>query len=108
MHRYRPDTVSIVLNKYLREFKVKLSARMEYLNRIEVSANASKSEKTRAIKERETLKKNLEELDTWERDVLYPLALEQKEIDLDDGIKLNYPKFGSALKRIPGLDAEED
>jgi len=108
MHRYRTDTVSVVLNKYLREFKVKLSARMEYLNRIEVSANASKSEKTRAIKERETLKKNLDELDVWERDVLYPLALEQKEIDLDDGVKVNYPKFGAALKRIPGLDVEED
>lgn len=108
MHRYRPDTVSIVLNKYLREFKVKLSARMEYLNRVEVSANASKTEKTRAIKERETLKKNLEELDAWERDVLYPLALEQKEIDLDDGVKMNYPKFGAALKKILGLDAEED
>ncbi len=108
MHRYRPDMASIVLNKYLRELKVKLSARMEYLSRIEVSANASKSEKTHAIKERETLKKNLDELDAWERDVLYPLALEQKEIDLDDGVKVNYPKFGLALKKIPGLDSEED
>lgn len=81
---------------------------MEYLNRIEISANASKSEKTRAIKEREAMKKNLDELDAWERDVLYPLALEQKEIDLDDGVKVNYPKFGAALKKIPGLDAEED
>lgn len=108
IHRYRPDTVSIILNKYLREFKVKLSARIEYLNRIEVSANVSKAEKTHALKERETIKKNLEELDTWERDVIYPLALEQKEINLDDGVKSNYPKFGSALKRISGLDVEED
>lgn len=108
MYRYRPDTVSIVLNKYLREFKLKLSSRIEHLNRLETSINTSKADKTRAIKEREALKKNLDELDAWERDVLFPLALEQKEIDLDDGVKANYPKFGAALKRIPGLDAAED
>lgn len=108
MHRYRPDTVSIVLNKYLREFKLKLSSRIEHLNRLETSINTSKADKTRAIKEREALKKNLDELDAWERDVLFPLALEQKEIDLDDGVKANYPKFGAALKKIPGLDATED
>jgi hypothetical protein len=24
-------------------------------------------------------------------------------INLDDGVKVNYPKFGTALKKIPGL-----
>ena len=27
----------------------------------------------------------------------------QIEIDLDDGVKVNYPKFGRALKRVAGL-----
>ena len=27
------------------------------------------------------------------------------EIDLDDGVKVNYPKFGEALKKVPGLSA---
>lgn len=35
-------------------------------------------------------------------------ATEQIEIDLDDGVKVNYPKFGAALKKNPGLDARED
>ena len=48
------------------------------------------------------------ELEEYERDVLYPLATEQVEIDLDDGVKVNYPKFGAALKKIVGLDAKED
>ena len=34
--------------------------------------------------------------------MLYPLATQQIEIDLDDGVKVNYPKFGEALKKIPG------
>lgn len=108
MHRYRPDTVSIVLNKYLREFREKLNNRVEYLRRVETSADAARGEKTRALKEIEELRKSIAELDTWERNVLYPLATEQIKIDLDDGVKVNYPKFGAALKKIPGLDAAED
>ncbi|CAM5782838.1 BREX-1 system adenine-specific DNA-methyltransferase PglX [Castellaniella caeni] len=48
------------------------------------------------------------ELEDYERDVLYPLATQQIEIDLDDGVKANYPRFGAALKKIPGLDAKDD
>jgi hypothetical protein len=29
-------------------------------------------------------------------------------IDLDDGVKVNYCKFGTALKKIAGLDAQDD
>jgi Eco57I restriction-modification methylase len=103
MHRYRPDTVSVILNDYLREFRTKLESRLEHLKRIEASADASKSEKTKSLKEVERLRKIIDELETWERDVLYPLATQQIEIDLDDGVKANYPKFGTALKKITGL-----
>ncbi|GAB6061194.1 BREX-1 system adenine-specific DNA-methyltransferase PglX [Desulfonatronum parangueonense] len=108
MHRYRPDTVSVVLNDYLREFRTKLQSHLEHLKRVEASVDASKAEKTKAIKEIEALKKTLDELDAYERDTLYPLATQQIQIDLDDGVKVNYLKFGAALKKIPGLDAKED
>jgi len=108
MHRYRPDTASIVLNDYLREFRNKLESRVEHLNRVEASVDVSKGEKTKALKEIEGLKRTIQELTDWERDVIYPLAAEQKEIDLDDGVKVNYAKFGAALKKIPGLDAAEE
>lgn len=108
MHRYRPDTVSVVLNDYLREFRTKLSARKNHLEAVSISASASPGEKTKALKEIESFKKMIDELDTYEREVLYPLATEQVEIDLDDGVKVNYLKFGAALKKIPGLDAKED
>jgi type II restriction/modification system DNA methylase subunit YeeA len=108
MHRYRPDTVSVVLNDYLREFRTKLSARKSHLEGVSISANAGQGEKTKALKEIESLKKMIVELETWEREVMYPLATQQKEIDLDNGVKKNYVMFGSALKQIPGLDATED
>lgn len=103
MHRYQPTTVSVVLNGYLREFRTKLMARKDHLEQVSLSASVSSVEKTKALKEIENLKKMIDELETWEREVLYPLASEQIEIDLDDGVKVNYPKFGSALQKIPGL-----
>ena len=106
MHRYRSDTVSIVLNDYLREFRTKLSARKEHLEQVNISASASPSEKTKALKDIEKLKKVIEELEDYEREVLYPLATQQIEIDLDDGVKVNYNKFGNALKKITGLSGK--
>ena len=50
----------------------------------------------------------ISELEEYEREVLYPLATEQVEIDLDDGVKVNYPKLSAALKKIVGLDAAEE
>jgi type II restriction/modification system DNA methylase subunit YeeA len=103
MHRYQPYTASTVLS-YLRDFKnEKLRAHKNQLEAVSISASASKSEKTRALKEIEKVNKIITELDAYERDILYPLATKQVEIDLDDGVKVNYPKFGAALKKIPGL-----
>lgn len=103
MHRYRTDTVSVVLNDYLREFRTKLASHKSHLEAVSISANSTSSDKTKALKEIEKLNKTLVELEEYERDVLYPLATKQLAIDLDDGVKANYPKFGTALKKVVGL-----
>lgn len=108
MHRYRPDTVSVVLNDYLREFRTKLTSHKNHLEAVSISASSSQGEKTKALKEIEKITKMIAEMEEYEREVLYPLATEQVEIDLDDGVKVNYPKLGAALKKIVGLDAKED
>ncbi|MER9202958.1 BREX-1 system adenine-specific DNA-methyltransferase PglX [Mesorhizobium sp. M0933] len=108
MHRYRPDTVSVVLNDYLREFRSKLEAHRRAQQAVSISGDASPAQKTKALKEIEATGKQIEELDAWERAVLFPLATQRLEIDLDDGVKANYPKLGEALKTIPGLEAKDD
>ena len=108
MHRYRPDTVSVVLNDYLREFRSRLEAHRRAQEALSISGDASPAQKTKALKEIEATGKQIEELDGWERDVLFPLATQKIEIDLDDGVKANYPKFGAALKAIKGLNDAED
>jgi type II restriction/modification system DNA methylase subunit YeeA len=96
MHRYTPSTVSTVLNEYLREFQAKLQAS---LTQAERSNNAREADRFRKV---------LVELNEYEHDVLYPLATQQIAIDLDDGVKVNYAKFGAALKKIPGLEASDE
>lgn len=104
MHRYAPSTVSTVLNEYLREFAAKLEANLQHQERL-AAGDGSPREKAAALKEAERLRKVLVELGEYEHDVLYPLASQQIAIDLDDGVKVNYPKFYPALKKITGLEA---
>ncbi|MEA3342009.1 MAG: hypothetical protein U9R15_18755, partial [Chloroflexota bacterium] len=106
MHRYRADTVSIVLNDYLREFRAKLTAHKRHLEHVERSAESTQRDKTKAVKEIVKIDKILAELQDYEDDVLYPLATEQVEIDLDDGVLVNYNKLGQALAHVRGLSGK--
>ncbi|HJR88664.1 MAG TPA: hypothetical protein VJ782_00725 [Aeromicrobium sp.] len=94
-HRYSPTTASTVLNEYLREFQAKLRASLVH------------AERANDAKEADRLREVLLELEAYEHDVLYPLASRNLAIDLDDGVKANYTKFGVALRKIPGLEATE-
>ncbi|MFZ2623868.1 MAG: BREX-1 system adenine-specific DNA-methyltransferase PglX [Propionibacterium sp.] len=107
MHRYTPSTVSTVLNEYLREFESKLEANLQHQERL-TTGDGTPRERAAALKEAERLRKVLLELSEYEHDVLYPLASQQIAIDLDDGVKVNYPKFYPALKKITGLEAADD
>lgn len=108
MHRYRPETVDTLLNEYLRPFRSKLEAHKTAQERLSISADATQAQRTAALKEVQTVTKQVAEIDAWERDVVYPLATQRIEIDLDDGVKANYSKFAGALKPIKGLDDSDD
>ncbi len=107
MHRYTPSTVSTVLNEYLREFTAKLTSSLQQQERL-AAGGGTPRQQAAAQKEADRLRKVLLELEEYEHDVLYPLASRQLAIDLDDGVKANYPKFGAALKKIPGLEASDE
>lgn len=94
LHRYTPSTVSTVLT-YLREYVTKLESALQQAER---AGNAPEADRLRRI---------LVELNEYEHDTLYPKASENVVIDLDDGVKTNYPKFGAALRKITGLEASE-
>ncbi len=108
MHRYTPDTVNVVLNEYVRPFRHKLEAHRTDLEKAKDSPDKTPAQQAKAAKEILSVSGQIEELDKWERDVIFPLATRKVAIDLDDGVKANYPKFGTALKTIKGLDAADE
>jgi hypothetical protein len=104
IHRYAPDTLSKILNDYLNQYREKLRARGEHLDQVIISGNSSVQTSLRASKEKGKIRAILIELQEYERDILYPLATERIAIDLDEGVLVNYNKFGKAIKEIAGLN----
>lgn len=102
MHRYTPDTVSHILNGYLRQLQDKLRMRKQHLQHVQVSG--TNTERTQALRESERIEQVLMELHGYERDILYPLAAERVSIDLDDGVLVNYNRFGKAVKEVAGVN----
>ena len=73
---------------------------------MQIASDESKSnpERVRANKDVVKFSKAKKELDEYEKNVLYPLSTERIEIDLDDGVKVNYRKFGVALRKVAALE----
>lgn len=108
LHRYTPDTVSIMLNGYLREYIHKLRAKVSQLEHKLNAGDQSERDKMFTRKEIDRLKDVIAELELWDAKVLLPLAEKRIEIDLDDGVKVNYVKFSGAIRNIPGLAAKDE
>jgi thiol-disulfide isomerase/thioredoxin len=107
LHRYTKDTMNLVLNRYLRDYQAKLRNRLTRVTELQVTADTAR-EKTEARREVEKLTKILSECDEWERQTMLPLAQARIELNLDDGVKVNYLKLGEALAPIAGLVAKEE
>jgi type II restriction/modification system DNA methylase subunit YeeA len=108
LHRYTKDTLNQVLNNYFRPYLQKLEARLAQLGLDQLNDALPTRERTAARKEAEKITKVLKECQAWEQDALLPLAQQRIELDLDDGVKVNYLKLQDVLAPIPGLAAKED
>ena len=108
LHRYTKDTLNLVLNNYFRPYLQKLEARLAQLGLDQLNDDLPIRERTAARKEAEKITKVLKECQAWEQDALLPLAQQRIELDLDDGVKVNYLKLQEVLAPIPGLAAKED
>jgi hypothetical protein len=102
MHRYTQDTLSTILNGYLREFIGKLELQRKQNEHTVV--NGSPAEQNRAQREIDKIDDMLADCRKYESEILYPLAGERISIDLDDGVLVNYNKFGAAIAPADGLN----
>jgi Eco57I restriction-modification methylase len=108
LHRYTRDTMNLVLNRYLRDHQAKLRNRAAHLAHVLASDGSSTREKTEARKEADKIAKTLHECEEWERQTVLPLAQARIELNLDDGVKVNYLKLGEALAPVAGLESKEE
>ena len=107
MHRYTPSTVSTVLNEYLREFKAKLEASRQHHERLAAGAAPRGSRLPRRRRPTACARCCWNSMST-STTCCTRWRPSRYTIDLDDGVKANYPKFGAALKKIPGLEASDE
>jgi hypothetical protein len=96
MHRYTPDTLNHILNDYLRPFRIRLDTMRSESMRITESEEVSARDKTEADKKIDKIDKTLDDIIEYEK-VLDHYAKQRIEIDLDDGVKVNYCKFKDLL-----------
>jgi type II restriction/modification system DNA methylase subunit YeeA len=108
LHRYTKDTLNLVLNNYFRPYLQKLEARQAQLGLDQLNDAIPTRDRTAARKEAEKITKVLKDCQAWEQDSLLPLAQQRIELDLDDGVKVNYLKLQDVLAPIPGLAAKEE
>lgn len=95
LHRYNESTLARMRSAYVTPLHGKLNARMEHL-RNEIEAEATTSAKKKLEKQLELFKKKHEELIKFD-DELRHYAYKRIKLDLDDGVKVNYDKFGNLL-----------
>lgn len=98
MHRYDKNTLPLMRSEYLHTLQGKLEFEFQRLSEAEKSA-ASTREKQTAAKRLAELVKKQEELRKYD-ELLRHMADQQIEIDLDDGVKVNYAKFNGLVAPI--------
>jgi type II restriction/modification system DNA methylase subunit YeeA len=101
MHRYDPFTVARVRTDYLHKLQKKYEAEINHLD-ILIDSDISEREKAAARKRKEKIMKQIIECRVYDQ-VIAHVANQKIEIDLDDGVKVNYAKFqGIEISREEG------
>ena len=91
MHRYEPDIIARVRTDYLHKTQKAIEQNLAHCDNI-IANSSNKSEVSKATKDKSKYIKQLDEIRTYD-EVLGHMANQHVEIDLDDGVKINYAKF---------------
>lgn len=94
LHRYTPKTTNVVLN-YLRDYANKIA---------DIADSLEHSNRAADQKQATKLRKAVLECKDYEDQTMYPLATRNLEMDLDDGVLVNYLRMGKALRAIPSIE----
>lgn len=105
MHRMESDTLSKLHADYVVPYIDKIEQQHIEAEDLSLRDDISQAARNKARKSAEEYADQIRELKDFEQ-VLVQMASQRLSIDLDDGVRANYPKFYPLVEPIKGLDKE--
>jgi type II restriction/modification system DNA methylase subunit YeeA len=106
LHRYNEGTLSRMRTEYVIPLQGKIASRIEQLSN-DIQNATSASHRRKMEKERDTLIKQQAELQSFDEKLRHYADL-RISLDLDDGVKVNYGKFGDLLAEVKTVTGGSD
>ena len=107
MHRIESDTLSKLHADYVSPYLDKIEQQKQEAEDDAVRDDLSQAQRNKANKLAAELADKVREVKEFAT-VLAQMSTQRLTIDLDDGVKTNYPKYYPLVEPIKGLDAKED
>ena len=101
LHRYNEGTLARMRTEYVIPLQGMMASRVRQLEG-DIAVAASTTHRKRLEKERETLVKQQSELREFDEKLRH-YADQRISLDLDDGVKVNYGKFGDLLAEVKAV-----
>ena len=105
LHRYNEGTLARMRTEYVIPLTAKLSTHVNKLEN-DVEASSSTAEIKKLEKEISQLHKQQVELSTFDEKLRH-YADQRISLDLDDGVKVNYGKFGDLLAEVKAIHGKK-
>lgn len=107
MHRLEPDTLSKLHADYVHPYIQKTEMQLREAEEMADRDDLKPAARNKALKQVEEIRSKLREMREFETQ-LVEMASQRIGIDLDDGVKANYPKFCPLVEPIKGLDSKDE
>lgn len=107
MHRLEPDTLSKLHADYVHPYIQKTEMQLREAEEMADRDDLKPAARNKALKQVEEIRSKLREMREFETQ-LVEMASQRLSIDLDDGVKANYPKFCPLVEPIKGLDSKDE
>ena len=106
LHRYNEGTLARMRMEYVAPLQSRLSARLDQLNKDPTVSTSTPDRKKREGEKAKLTRQYLELLAFDEK--LRHYADQRIRLDLDDGVKVNYSKFGDLLSEVKTITGDKD
>ncbi|SOB57195.1 conserved protein of unknown function [Pseudodesulfovibrio profundus] len=105
LHRYNENTLARMRAMYVTPLQGKYNARIDYLDKEKDNAGSATAAR-KLQKELDTMRKKQQELREFD-ELLRHYADQRIPLDLDDGVKVNYGKFGKLLAEVKAVTGKK-